>query len=336
MSGSHADRGDGTGAGAAQASQARPAAGSAPAAPSSYYGRPIIKEPVWTREIPWYLFLGGLGGASAAFAYACELRRCEALARRSWAVALCALGASPVLLISDLGRPERALNMLRMFKLTSPMSVGSWILAAGGASTGLSALSTLTGRARWLARAGKPIAALLGLPVATYTAALLAQTAVPAWCEARRELPAVFAAGSAMSAGAAAVAVTPVVHAAPARRLALLGAAAELAAISAMSRRLGELGEPYREGAPARYARGARTLSAAGSALMALRAGRSRPAAVASSAMLLAAAACERWSVFSAGFASSRDPRYTVAPQRARAEAGAGQGASKRVAKRPA
>src|SRR5204862_3440317 len=99
---------------------------------ASYYGRPILKEPVWTPEIPIYFFAGGMAGAAAAAAWLAEIRGNDDLARRAWLVALGGATASPALLISDLGRPARFLNMLRMFKVTSPMSVGSWILAGAG------------------------------------------------------------------------------------------------------------------------------------------------------------------------------------------------------------
>src|SRR5215212_6840213 len=94
----------------------------------SYYGRPIIKEPVWTWEIPWYFFTGGLAGGSAALGFTAGALGNERLARRAWANATAGVVVSPALLISDLGRPARFLNMLRMVKLTSPMSVGSWVL----------------------------------------------------------------------------------------------------------------------------------------------------------------------------------------------------------------
>jgi formate-dependent nitrite reductase membrane component NrfD len=155
--------------------------------------------------------------------------------------------------------------------------------------------------------------------LATYTGALIAQTAVPAWHEARRELPALFAAGAAASAGAAATALTPVAHAGPARRLALVGCVAELAIVPLMEHRLGELGEPYHTEAASAYAQLARGFTVAGSLLLAARAARSRPAAVVGGTFVLAGAVCERWSVFKAGFQSARDPRYTVEPQRERA-----------------
>jgi Polysulphide reductase, NrfD len=297
----------------------------------SYYGQPVIKQPVWTPEIPWYFFTGGLAGASAGLAFASEASGSPLLARRAWTVALAGVSVSPVLLISDLGRPARFLNMLRMFKASSPMSVGSWVLAASAGATGVSALAVLTGRFGRLARLSKPAAALLGLPLSTYTGALIAQTAVPVWHEARRELPAVFAAGAAVSAGAAAAAVTPVEHAGPARRLAVLGAAAELLAVRAMEWRLGGLAEPYHAGPSAAYARAARGLTVAGATLTAARASRTRTAAVAGGALLLAGAVCERWSVFKAGFHSAQNPKYSVEPQRERIERRRAHAASRRA-----
>jgi formate-dependent nitrite reductase membrane component NrfD len=297
----------------------------------SYYGQPIIKEPIWHPEIPWYFFMGGLGGASAGLAALAELRGSEVLARRAWIAAMAGVGVSPALLIADLGRPMRFLNMLRMFKVTSPMSVGSWVLAASGASTALAALNATTGRLPRLSRLGKAASALLGLPLATYTGGLIAQTAVPSWHEARRELPALFAAGAAASAGAAVTAITPVAAAAPARRLALLGSAAELIMVSAMEHRLDDLAEPYHTEAAAAYGQAARGLTVAGALTIGAGAHRSRLVAVAGGAMVLAGALCERWSIFKAGFQSARDPRYTVALQRKRIDGGRTRGASRRV-----
>jgi hypothetical protein len=296
-----------------------------------YYGQPVIKQPVWHPEIPWYLFAGGTAGASAGLAFVSELRGSPVLARRAWGVALASLAASPPLLVADLGRPARFLNMLRVFKVTSPMSVGSWVLAASGAATGLSAVNALTGRFGKLAVVSKPASALLGLPLSTYTGALFAQTAVPVWREARTELPALFASGAAASAGAASCALTPPTHAAPARRLALLGAAGELVIVPLMRRRLGDLAAPYDQGAAGAYSQAARGLTAAGAALVVARGARSRAASCAGGALLMAGGVCERWSVFKAGFQSARDPSYTVAPQRGRIERGQTRGGSRRA-----
>jgi hypothetical protein len=295
----------------------------------SYHGQPVIKEPVWTWEIPCYFYTGGLGGASAGLALLAGLRGNDVLARRAWASALLGVTASPALLIMDLGKPERFLNMLRMFKVTSPMSVGSWNLTLSGATTALAAAHAWFGIFPRAGRLAKPLAALLGLPLSTYTAALVANTAVPVWHEARRELPFVFGAGAALSAGAAAVLSTPVADARPARRLALAGAVGEAALKQLMETRLGEHGRPYKEGAAGQFGRGAQACLAAGAALLAWQGGRSRPAAVLGGMLLSAGALGARWSVFRAGFQSAADPRYVVGPQRAGIDRGGRRGASR-------
>jgi hypothetical protein len=284
---------------------------------TDYYGQPVIKKPVWTPEIPTYFFFGGMAGASAGLAYVAELSGNDVLARRAWGVSLVGITASPPLLISDLGVPSRFLNMLRMFKVTSPMSVGSWILSGSGTTTGIAATHTFTGLFGGLARVAKPGAALLGLPLATYTGALIANTAVPVWHEARRELPLQFAGGAAASAGAAAVLLTPSADAGPARRMLIAGAAVEEGANLLMERRLGLLGEPYRTGKAGRIAKAARALTVAGGVLGAVGGRRVVPARAAA-ALTLAGALGHRFAIFEAGFQSARDPRATVEPQRER------------------
>ena len=284
----------------------------------SYHGQPVIKPPVWTWEIPVYFFMGGVAGASAGLAYLSELRGNDVLARRAWGAAIGAVGVSPALLVSDLGRPERFLNMLRMFKITSPVSLGSWSLSASGVTTSLAALNAFTGRFPRAGRVAKPAAAVLGLPLSTYTAALLANTAVPIWHEARWTLPFVFASGAAMSAGSIAVIATPVEDAAPARRLAIAAAAFEAASSELMHRRLGPLGEPYRHGIAKRLEVITGTGLTVGVGLLATRARRSRAAAAVGGALLAAAALSARINVFRAGRASAADPKFTIGPQRAR------------------
>jgi hypothetical protein len=211
----------------------------------SYYGRPVIKEPVWKPEIPFYFFTGGLGGASAALALVAQARGNDVLARRAWLNALAGVGASPPLLISDLGKSSRFLNMLRVFKVTSPMSVGSWLLTASGLATTVAAADAWTPYVPVPAgRAARVAAAVLGMPLTTYTAALVANTSVPVWHDARVTLPFVFASSGAASAGAAGVLTTPAKDAAPARRLAVGGAAATAVTVELMRHRLGDLGEP--------------------------------------------------------------------------------------------
>jgi formate-dependent nitrite reductase membrane component NrfD len=290
------------------------------AEPRSYYGQPVIKEPTWTPEIPFYLFTGGLAGASAGLAFLAEQAGNEELARRAWLAALAGVTVSPALLISDLGVPSRFLNMLRMFKVRSPMSVGSWILSASGLTTAVATTEAMTGLLRGPARVAKPAAAALGLPLATYTGALLAQTAVPVWHEARRHLPFAFAASAAATAGAAALTVTPVEHAAPARRLTTAGAVAQIASMVVMEQSLADMGNPYSEGPAGALKRASIVLTAAGAATVAARGARSRAAAAAGGAAVLAGALCDRFSIFRAGFQSARDPAATVGPQRARAD----------------
>jgi hypothetical protein len=312
------------------------------AEPRSYYGQPVLKRPVWTWEIPLYFFTGGTAGASAGLAWASELRGNDVLARRAWTVSGCAITVSPVLLISDLGRPARFLNMLRLLKVTSPMSVGSWLLGATATAIVPSALDAALPAALrrrlpeplrealgLVARPAKPAAALLGLPLSTYTAALVASTAVPAWHEARWMLPFVFAGGAAASAGGIATLATPPEHAGPARRLAVIGALAEVVAARTMRRRLGELGRPYGEGLPGVLSRASELASATGGVVLAAFGHRGRTAAIGGGALLAAGALLERLAVFRVGFASAVAPEYVVGPQRERIERGRTRGAER-------
>jgi formate-dependent nitrite reductase membrane component NrfD len=284
----------------------------------SYYGRPIVKEPTWKAAVPAYLFTGGVAGGCAILHGFARVTRNDRLARSTLYAGAAMEAVSPVLLISDLGRPERFLNMLRMFKVTSPMSVGSWILVAssgsGNAAAGLQALGLLR-PLKWLAELTW---FATGPPLATYTGALLANTSIPVWSEARDELPFVFGASACASAGAIAAIFTPISAAAPARRAALVASVVELGAVAGMERRLGFVGEVYRQGEAGRYARLSKGLVAAGAGLLALRGSRSRAAAATGGALVLAGELALRWSIFKAGFQSARDPRYTVRPQKAR------------------
>jgi Polysulfide reductase len=282
----------------------------------SYYGRPIIKEPVWQPEIPVYFFTGGLGGASSVLSLVARFSGNQILARRSIYIGAAADAVSPLLLISDLGRPERFLNMLRVFKVTSPMSVGSWILAVSSAGSSGAAFLNAIGRLRRIGDVARTVSAVSGAPLAVYTATLISDTAIPVWHEARHELPFLFGSSAAASAGAAAVIAVPTRAAAPARRLAIGGAVVENAVMLAMKRRLGLLGEPYDRDQAGRSAKVARACSLGGATLLALAGRRSRLGSAAGGALVLAGELALRWSVFKAGFQSARDPKYTVLPQR--------------------
>ena len=284
---------------------------------AGYYGRPILKAPVWKAYIPMYFFTGGLAGASATLALAAELTGNHRLARSARLASAAGMAVSGPLLVLDLGRPGRFANMLRVVKPTSPMSVGSWVLAAFAPAAFGAAASDVTGRLPRLGRAAAAGAGVLGPVVATYTAVLVADTAVPAWHEAQRELPYLFAASAAASAAGAALAVTPVADAAPARRLAVIGAALEVTASRTMQHRLGEVAGPYTDGRAGRLADAAGACTVSGAVLAAL-AGRRRPVGVAAGALLCAGSLLTRFSVFRAGFESAADPEATVRPQRLR------------------
>jgi formate-dependent nitrite reductase membrane component NrfD len=289
-----------------------------PAEFGSYYGRPVIKEPVWgTLDVAGYLFFGGLAGASSVLAASAELTGRPELARAAKTAAAGAIGLSTVALVHDLGRPARFHHMLRVFKPTSPMSVGSWLLAGYGPAAGAAAASAVTGWLPRIGRAATVAAAVLGPGVAAYTAGLLANTAVPAWHEAHRELPYLFVSSAATAAGGLGLVQVRSDQAGPARNLAVVGAGAELVAKSLLIRRLGPAAEPYQSGRAGYLMEAAEILTAAGLSAAAL-GGRSRVAAALAGAALVASSALTRFSVFHAGRASARDPRYTVVPQRDR------------------
>jgi hypothetical protein len=116
-----------------------------PAEFTSYYGRPIVKASPWEHDIPAYLFLGGVAAGSSLLSAGADLTDRPALRRTGRLAALVGLTLSMLALVKDLGRPERFLNMLRVVKVTSPMSVGTWILTAYGPFAGLAAVSELRG-----------------------------------------------------------------------------------------------------------------------------------------------------------------------------------------------
>ncbi len=117
---------------------------------TSYYGQPIINRPTWKApDIPGYLFLGGLAGAGSVIAAGAQLSGRPGLARTMKSGCAAAAGLSLAALMHDLGRPARFLNMLRTFKPTSPMSIGSWLLSAYAPMSAAAALSDLTGIAPW-------------------------------------------------------------------------------------------------------------------------------------------------------------------------------------------
>lgn len=284
----------------------------------SYYGKPIVNKPVWQApDIPGYLFLGGLAGAGSVIAAAATVTGRRSLARSLKLSSTAALGLSGVALVHDLGRPARFFNMLRVFKPTSPMSVGSWLLASFAPFSAAAGVSALTGRFERVGTIGTAGAALIGPAVATYTAALVSDTAVPAWHEGHKEMPFVFAASAASSAAGMGLLTAPVRESGPVRVIGIAAGAAELGLLELMKHNMGEVGDVFGAGAKA-YDRAARIATGAGIATGALFARRSRIASAVAGAGLLLGSALVRFAIFRAGIESAEDPRYTVVPQRKR------------------
>ncbi|MBV9446504.1 MAG: polysulfide reductase NrfD [Streptosporangiaceae bacterium] len=318
--------------GARFARRVRPEQPMVPAAEfTSYYGKPIINQPVWEApDIPGYLFLGGLAGGSSLLAAGSDMTGRPVLSRVAKTGAVAAGALSMVALVHDLGRPARFLNMLRVFKVTSPMSVGSWILSGYVPAAGAAAFCALTGRMPKIGAAATAGAALLGPAVASYTAALISDTAVPAWHDGYQEMPFVFVGSGAMAAGGLGLLAGLLPGArpgesAPARNLALLGAGMESAALEQMEHRMGMVAEPYSEGHGGMYVKTGKALAAVGVAGAAF-SQRSRVAAAVSGTAMLAASVATRWGIFHAGLASAADPKYTVIPQRQRLAEGQSSG----------
>lgn len=296
---------------------------------SSYYGRPILKKPTWKNpDVPVYLWAGGMAGTTAVLSALGGATGRPALHRGGAVVAAGGALIGTVALVHDLGVPTRFLYMLRVIKPTSPLSVGTWILSPFAALASAAAASELTGIAPRLGRLAGWGAAAIGPALASYTAVLLADTAVPAWHEARGELPVLFV-GSAAAAGAGAGLVisglTPgaLTENGPAARLGALGAAVELVAGRVLEHRLdalpGGVSDSYRTGRAGRWNRLAHALTAIGGVGAVLGRG-SRAGSVAAGIALAAGSLATRFAVFEAGMQSAGDPQQVIAPQRARLE----------------
>ncbi len=295
----------------------------------SYYGHPVIKAIPWKHEIPAYLFVGGVTGGSGLIGCWAHTLGLEALRRNSRLAAMVGVGISGALLVVDLGHPERFLNMMRTMKLTSPMSVGSWILSGFGGFAALSTAAELAEMLGWKRGRLAPLVVLVGwtgsvgsalfaAPLVTCTGVLLANTATPTWHEAYRELPWVFTFSGTAAACGLAMVTSPTAQTTAVRRLALGAAAIETVAFQRMQKSLGPLlSEPLHHGEAGKLVRASEILTIGG-AVGAVLFGRNRIGAIASGLALLAGSVCTRFGVFEAGLHSAKDPKYTVIPQRER------------------
>jgi hypothetical protein len=282
----------------------------------TYYGLPLLKETVWEWPIPAYFYVGGLAGASAALAAAALLRR-ESLVHVIRAGRYIAFGGSVVsaaLLIKDLGRPMRFIYMLRVFRPSSPMNVGTWILSAFGACA-FGAVA-LPGRLGDAAGVG---AGFFGLPLSSYTAVLIANTAVPLWQGTRNALPVLFVASAASGAASAFELLNlPAAEARTVRRFAVIAKLADIAGAMAVER---EANTVERVGRPLRKSplwKAAKALSLASLVVSAIPISRKpRWLRIAGGVCGTLGALATRFGIFEAGRQSARDPQATFDQQRA-------------------
>lgn len=278
----------------------------------SYYGLPMLKESVWKWPIPLYFYVGGLAGGSALLAAAALLRkhRLPGIARAGRVIAASGAVVSAALLIQDLGIRRRFIYMLRVFRPTSPMNLGTWILSGFGACAAGSLLPGKIGDAASVA------AGVLGLPLSGYTGVLLANTAVPLWQKARANLPPVFVASAAASV-ASAMELLPLSRAEQrvARRMAVAGKLAELCTDVALEHEVGKIeriGRPLERGVSGALWKTAKACKAA--SLVCSMIPRKRAwLRVCGGVLGTMGALCTRFSLFHGGKASARDPRAAVA-----------------------
>jgi hypothetical protein len=274
---------------------------------------PMMNPAVWTWEVPVYFWFGGIAAGSSFVALACDLAGDHRSARIARRVALGALVPSPPLLIMDLGRPERFLNMLRIFKPRSPMSMGVWCLSTFGGLAAASVGADLIGRKRE-ARVLGGANAIVGGYLGSYTGVLLSATAVPLWARSRTMLPPIFVC-TAVATGAAATRLTlvaaglpeghPTRHALGRVESAAIGL--ELAMSSWNERRLGDTGDALERGRAGRLFRIAKWSVRAGLALRFLRTRAGAPAHHAASALYLAGGLAFRYAWVAAGHNSATD-----------------------------
>jgi len=291
---------------------------------TTYYDRPVVKEPVWIWAVPAYFFVGGAAGAAATIGAAAQVVGGEdlrVLSEKCRWIAAAGTSVGGALLVYDLGRPERFYNMLRVFRPTSAMNMGSWILtAAGGTCAAAAVLSRSDDRAGKIGDGAALAAGLTGLPLATYTAVLLADTSMPIWQQLRTTMPFLFAASAAASAGSLLKFFElGEVGDRAAWAFGLAGGIAELAASAAVERQAAvveRVGRPLRGGLSGLLWKTARAFTAGG-VVLALAPRRSKAARVASAICGAGGSLALRFAIFHAGKASARDPRATFEQQRA-------------------
>lgn len=289
----------------------------------TYYNQPVVQKPVWVWSVPTYFYVGGAAGASLVLAAAAQLfdgaGLRDLIRRGRWTGAI-GVGLGAGLLIYDLGKPSRFLHMLRLFRPTSPLSVGSWLLTLTGPVAGLSALLTdAPAPLRRLGDAASFAAGLLGMPVAGYTAVVLTDSAIPAWQEVRRALPVAFIA-SAMTAATSYFEFTGLSDREQKiiKRFSVPAKAAEVASIFAVERfgsRIDTVGREYRKGRGGFLWQASKALVGA-SLLLSLLPGKSKKKRMTAAALSAAGALCVKFGIMEIGKASANEPQATFHQQR--------------------
>jgi formate-dependent nitrite reductase membrane component NrfD len=290
----------------------------------TYYDTPLLSEPVWKWAIPAYYYVGGLTGAALVLGAAAQIGHSpsrEQLIRRCHLIGAIGTGLSGALLVEDLGVPSRFLNMLRVFRPTSAMNMGAWILMATSATAyGAFFLRPRKGLLGRIGHVCGYMAGIFGAGLATYTGVLVGNTAVPVWQASRKVLPILFGT-SAMSSVGAFFELT--VENAEERRLTKIfgtvGQTAELVAAAVMERKAAvvpRVARPLRHGIGGFLWRSAMLLTGAG-LVLGLLPHRTRNRRIAAGLIGTAGSALMRSSIEHIGTASARDARATFHQQRA-------------------
>ncbi len=285
----------------------------------TYYDRPMLQSPVWKPYIPLYYYVGGTAGASLVLGAAAQWHGSQGLDRligRCHWIGIIGASISGILLIADLGRPERFLNMLRVFRPTSPMNMGVWILSAAPATAMTAVLFKGTGAGSVAGLAS----GVLGAGLATYTGVLLASTAVPIWQESRHILPVLFGA----SAMASSASLFDLLSEDPGARrtiffFGLAGRVAELGAGIAMERQVSAVpavAAPLKQGLTGAAWKAAMVLTTA-SLITMLLPNQNRKKRVVAGLLGTAGSLMLRFSIHYAGARSARNPRASFHQQRA-------------------
>ncbi|MBV8863968.1 MAG: polysulfide reductase NrfD [Acidobacteriaceae bacterium] len=289
----------------------------------SYYDHAMLKQPTWIWSIPTYFYVGGVAGVSGAFAAAAQVvapDSMRALITHGRWIATFGGAISAGLLIHDLGRPERFLYMLRVFRPTSPMSMGSWILTTF--STCMSAAAVLPLGPRIVRPLAYPLGLLggiLGLGLSGYTGVLISQTAVPVWQESYRTMPVMFlASGTAAAAAFLGFFRFNRQETRAIERFGLVGKITEFASAFVLERdanQVPRVARPLKTGLSGFLWQTAKVLTVAG-IVLSLTPGNGRGKRIASDLIGTAGSLFLRFGIFFAGKVSARDPRASFELQR--------------------